>query len=242
VAHKQDITLALLAYNLGQGMALFITVPLAWKELSIFFPSLKEPSIKLLENKIKQLADFLVIGLSIVVFSRFGFYLMREYNMATFGLAQTGLWEAAMRISEGYTFTFNTTFLVIFYPKVASLVSQPKLLRSYFWQTLQFLLPLILIGLLLAFLFKDQLLILLAWVIVGDFFKLINYLLSNILIAKGRTRLFIFLQGVFIGLSFVMVYALSSSFGLQSLPITWVSTYVLSVVVLGVILRKELFG
>jgi PST family polysaccharide transporter len=222
--------------------------------LSIFFPSLKEPSIKLLENKIKQLADFLVIGLSIVVFSRFGFYLMREYNMATFGLAQTGLWEAAMRISEGYTFTFNTTFLVIFYPKVASLVSQPKLLRSYFWQTLQFLLPLILIGLLLAFLFKDQLLILLfdasflpasallAWVIVGDFFKLINYLLSNILIAKGRTRLFIFLQGVFIGLSFVMVYALSSSFGLQSLPITWVSTYVLSVVVLGVILRKELFG
>jgi PST family polysaccharide transporter len=254
VANKQDITLALLAYNLGQGISLLITLPLAWSILRIFFPHFKKLSIHLLENKIKKLSDFLAIGLSIVVFSRFGFYLMREYNMATFGLAKTGLWEAAMRISEGYTFTFNTTFLVIFYPKVASLIPQPKLLRRYIWQTLQFLLPLILAGLLLAFFLKEQLLILLfdasflpatsllAWVMIGDFFKFINYLLSNILIAKGKTRLFIFLQGVFIGLSFLMVYLLSRSFSLQALPITWVSTYILSVVVLGIILRKDLFG
>lgn len=254
VANKQDIALALLAYNLGQGISLLITLPLAWNILRAFFPHLKKLSIDLLENKINKLGDFLAIGLSIVVFSRLGFYLMREYNMATFGLAQTGLWEAAIRISEGYTFTFNTTFLVIFYPKVASLIPQPKQLQRYFWQTLQFLLPLILIGLLFAFLLKEQLLILLfdasflpasallAWVIVGDFFKFINYLLSNILIAKGRTRLFIFLQAVFIGLSFIMVYVLSNSFALQALPITWVSTYILSVMVLGVILRKDLFG
>ncbi|SFE59351.1 MATE family efflux transporter [Thermoflexibacter ruber] len=254
VAHKQDITLALLAYNLGQGISLFITLPLAWNTLSVFLPELRKLSIQILENKIKKLSDFLAIGLSIVVFSRFGFYLMREYNMATFGLAQTGLWEAAMRISEGYTFTFNTTFLVIFYPKVASLIPQPKRLQRYCWQTLQLLIPLIIVGLSLAFLLREQLLILLfdtsflpastllAWVIVGDFFKFINYLLSNILIAKGKTRLFIFLQGVFIGLSFLMVYMLSDRFGLQALPMTWVSTYILSVVVLGVILRKDLLS
>ncbi|MCU0389993.1 MAG: hypothetical protein MUE81_02650 [Thermoflexibacter sp.] len=249
----QDISIALLAYNLGQGVSLLITVPLAWQILKNLFPNYALLTKQNLQNKIVKLNDFMAIGLSIVLFSRLGFYAMREFNMATFGMTQTGFWEASMRISDGYTFAFNATFLAIFYPRVSNLLLYPEQLKKYLWQTFQLLSPLILLSLLVVFWLKESFIILLfdetflpatalvSWVIFGDFFKFINYLLSNVLIAQGRTWLFICLQGIFIGLSFILVYLLAPHFGLQSLPITWVSTYILSVVVLGIILRKELF-
>ncbi len=245
-----DLFTALLAYGAGQGLALFITLPIAWK----FLPRLSWSVSSQTVSKLRQLSDFMAIGLSIVLFSRFGTYLFREYNMATLGMTETGLWEAVMRLSDGHTFVFNATFVAIFYPKVAGLVHEPVQLRKYLWQTFRFILPLIMVGLLLIFMLKKQLIILLfdesflitvflvGWVLLGDFFKLISYLLSNVLIAQGRSWLFVFLQGVFTVQFFLLMYWFTAHFGLLGLGITWVVSYVLSVTVLTLILRKTLFG
>lgn len=251
-AYYNDVIVALIAYGIGQGLALLITLPVAWRKLPQF-RKITAPTIQKIKGKIILLGDFMAIGASIVLFNRFGVYLLREYNIAVFGMNETGLWESVMRLSEGYTFAFNATFLVIFYPKVTSLIGESEKLRHYLWQTFKMLCPLLIIGLLFIYFLKAKLIVLLfdksflpalflvGWVVVGDFFKLFNYLLSNILIAQGRSRLFIFLQGIFVGQFFVLVYFLAPHFGLLSLAITWAMSYVISTLVLSIILRKTLF-
>jgi polysaccharide transporter, PST family len=247
-----DVTIALIAYGIGQGLALLITLPAVWRKLPQFH-KITALTIQEIKGKIILLGDFVAIGASIVLFNRFGVYLLREYNITVFGMNETGLWEAIMRLSEGYTFAFNATFLVIFYPKVSSLIGEPENLRKYLWHTFMLLCPLLIIGLLFIYFLKAELIVLLfdesflpalflvGGVVIGDFFKLFNYLLSNILIAQGRSRLFIFLQGVFVGQFFVLVYFLAPHFGLLSLAITWAISYVISAIVLSIILRKTLF-
>lgn len=247
------ITFALIAYGMGQGISLFITLPFARKILQQFI-NLSALSTQKIKQKALLLTDFMAIGLSIVLFNRFGVYLLREYNITVFGMEQTGFWEAIMRLSEGYTFAFNATFVVVFYPKVSSLVSEPEKLRKYLGQTFKILIPLLAVGLYAVYFLRVHLIVLLfdesflpalylvSGVIIGDFFKLINYLLSNILMAQGRTRLFIALQGIFVGQFFLSVYFLAPTFGLSSLPLTWLISYVVSVFVLLLILRKTLWG
>lgn len=250
--YHNDVVVALIAYGIGQGLALLITLPAAWRKLPQF-RKITTSTIREIKGKIVLLSDFMAIGASIVLFNRFGVYLLREYNIAVFGMNETGLWEAVMRLSEGYTFAFNATFLVIFYPKVTSLVGEPEKLRNYLWQTFKMLCPLLIIGLLTIYFLKADLIVLLfdksflpalflvGGVVVGDFFKLFNYLLANILIAQGRSRLFIFLQGIFVGQFFMLIYFLSPHFGLLSLAIAWAISYVIATLVLSIILRKTLF-
>jgi polysaccharide transporter, PST family len=248
--YYQDLAAALVAYSIGQGLSLLITLPASWKILTNFSLHHLSFSTQLFIDKFKKLSEFIAIGLSIVIFSRLSFYLLREYNIATFGMRQTGLWEAVMRLSEGYTFTFNATFLVIFYPKVSNLVAQPHQLRHYLRQTFLLLLPLIAFALYIIFLFKEYLIVLLfdasflpaltflAWVMIGDFFKMISYLLSNVLIAQGKTWLFIILQGIFFSQFFLLIYFLTPKLGALALAVSWVISYVIAVGVLGIILRK----
>lgn len=249
----QDITISLIAYGIGQGITLLITLPVAWQTLRFFkIPifSFHDFSKELFVSKLRKMSDFMAIGLSIVIFSRFGVYVLREYNIATFGMAQTGLWEAVMRLSEGYTFAFNATFLVIFYPKVASLIDLRPQLQAYLRKTFLALLPLVALALLTIFLLKEQFIILLfdtsflpalvfvGWLVVGDFFKIISYLLSNVLIAQGRTWLFVSLQGIFFSQFFLLIYFLTPALGVLALAVSWLVSYLLAVIVLSVILRK----
>jgi O-antigen/teichoic acid export membrane protein len=249
-----SLPIALLAYGIGQGLALCITLPVSWRYLPLSLLAFSPDGWRKLQTKkLLQLLDFMLIGLSIVLFSRLGTYILREYNIGMLGMTATGLWEAVMRLSDGHTFVFNATFIAIFYPKVAGLAQEPAKLRSYLWQTFRFILPLIAVGLFLIFVFKSQIITLLfdasflnasflvSWVLLGDFFKLISYLLSNLLIAQGRSRLFVLLQGVFMAQYFLLMYLLIPHFGLLALGITWVTSYLISVIVLTLILRKTIW-
>ena len=54
------------------------------------------------------------------------------------GLNTTGLWQSVAKMSSSYLLVFTGTVGVIYYPKMASLIHEPKALKVYVLKVLSF--------------------------------------------------------------------------------------------------------
>jgi PST family polysaccharide transporter len=200
-----------------------------------------------------KLGEFILMALSVLVFSKLVEFYIRGVSIDKFGMLQTGLWQAVVKISDGYTMVFVNTVGVIYYPQVSSLILDTELLRNYLRDVLRIVAVITLAGLVLVYLFRYPILSLLysnnfhsaadlmPLQLTGDFFCIISYLLTYIISAQARTRTFIALQAISAVFYISLIYVLIPRMNILAFPAAHLIRYVFYFIILVVLNRRTIF-
>ncbi len=196
-----------------------------------------------------ELFKYAFAAISVVLADKMVAFFIRDWAIETFDPLSVGQWQTLLKLSDNYGAVFSATFLVIFFPKITQRLHQEKKIGSFFLKNYAFLLTVISIGLFLVYfqyqnivllLFEKSLIAPASWLgywLLGDFFRLQNYTLSQFFLAQKHLKIYGILQFVF-GLFFMIVLKISYHFQLQSDGILLLlqarlASYAFSVLVLG---------
>jgi O-antigen/teichoic acid export membrane protein len=201
----------------------------------------------------KNLGEFVLMAASVLVFSKLLDFLIRDHAIQTFGFHQTGLWQSVVRLSDGYMMIFINTVGVVYYPQIASLIFDVEQLRSYLQGVIKVVAPVSAIGLLFVFFLRDPILtilyskeftsagILMPFQLIGDFFCILSYLLTYIISAQARTRIFIALQAGSAMIYVLFIILLENSQGIMALPAAHALRFSIVFIILVIVNKRILF-
>jgi len=144
--------------------------------------------------------------------------MIRGYLINKFSIDTAGYWEGMNRISNLYMVFFTTTFGVYYLPKLSE-IKDTALLRKEVLKTYKLVTPLIFFSLILVYLCKDIVINILFtkdfysmknlffWQLLGDFFKIMSWILAFIMVAKSMTKIYIITE-----IAFSIIFILFSYF------------------------------
>jgi PST family polysaccharide transporter len=148
----------------------------------------------------KPLLKFAGAMLVIALLGRITDMWTRTTLLSTYGIHNTGLWQAVQRISELYFVPLTALLNLIFFAKAASLLNEQAALRSYFYKWMGVTISGSLVILCFIFWWRSELLVLLntntfseastlmPQQLIGDFFKSVSYIMAMLAIAKGLMK------------------------------------------------------
>ncbi len=221
---------ALLAWASGPAISMIFTfIYLSKKEKLDFKSFLIIPSV----TYIRKLSDFIIMALSIVIFSKSVDFLIRQYAISNFSTKETGYWQSVVRISDLYLMAFVAILSMVYYPRVSTIINDQKALysfvRDFFWKTAL----LASIFLLSIYFFRDYVMILFfnkgfvgaaylfPYQLLGDFFKMTSWVLSFLILAQSRMKLFVGTQVVFAILYLCLIYFLINILGIEGFIVAY---------------------
>lgn len=229
---RVDLTVALVLFLTGQSVAGIVGL------FAVFKRGLIPPmQVKLPVQVHKELGKFLLMAVAMLLGSRFVDFVVREIAIQRFSLYETGLWQSVAKISDSYTIVYVSVLGMVYYPKIAALLSQPQALREYVRSVFFLLVPLVGGGLLLLgihreffirLLFNEEFLAakgLMDFQLLGDFFKMTAWVLSYIITVQARVKLYMVTQLGFGMLYVAVVMLLLPSLGLEGLPMAHALSY-----------------
>jgi PST family polysaccharide transporter len=139
-----------------------------------------------------------------------------------FGWEMAGYWEALWRLSLTYLMFITTTLSLYYLPRLAELSSAKEIIAEL-QQGFKIIMPVIFLfallmytlrGILIKVLFSSEfepVVGLFTWQVVGDFFKICNWLLSFVMLTKSMSKSYIFCE-FFISFGFYFVALVFSRF------------------------------
>ena len=173
--------------------------------------------------------------------------------MSYYGLDHTGLWQAVVKISDTYIELFIATIGSVYYRKVRSLIFDSYQLRKYLKDMLAVVIPVSIVGLALLYFFRDtaidlvyspefkQARHLFKFQLTGDFFSIISYMLTYVIIAQARISLLVLLQGGSAIMYIALVVLLSQWHSIEAIPMAHAIRFGLFLMVLIVLNKRMLF-
>ena len=245
---KQLIDVALIAYSIGHAINFLIVFIIAFRS-GILLPV----KFQLKNKKIKKLSHFLLMAISVLLFSKIADFIVRDYSLDYFGVHLTGLWQSVVKLSDVYMSLFLATVGATYYPKVSSLIFNSDKLRTYLKDVLSVILPVTLAGLFIIFIFRDLILrllfsdefveaeFLIKYQLIGDFFSIISYILTYIISAQARTLLFIMLQAGSAVFYLILVYFFTERFAIEGFPMAHAVRFICFFIILLVLNRRMIF-
>ncbi len=153
--------------------------------------------------------SFLGMAVSSSLLQRLGDFWIRTRAFEVFSEEVIGHWQALVKVSDSYVVMFSSTFIVIFFPRLSSVFSHERKRKLFLREVMLLVLPLLLLLLtsvyfsrewLLTLLFSKEFLPAAVWmpyIVIGDFFRLSQYFLGQILLVAGKIKPFIVVQVVF---------------------------------------------
>lgn len=178
--------------------------------------------------------------------------LLRGYVISEISVEEAGWWEAMNRISNMYLMIITSSFGIYYLPRLSEL-TDPAELRYEIFKSYKVIVPMLLLGLTLVYflrfiviriLFTPEFLPmenLFIWQLLGDFFKILSWLLSYLMVAKSMTRYFIGTE-IFFGLSFVCFgFFFMRMNGVVGITQGYLLNYILYTLCMFWIFRKLLF-
>lgn len=248
IAHGNVLKIALYAYLITQSTGIFFTIVYSVRNKLIRF------SYTGIQRKtIGRLGEFVLMAVSVLVFGKLTDFIVRDYAIQSFGLHQTGLWQSIVKISDGYLMLFINTVGIVYYPQVSALLLDSNRLRSYLRDVLKIVIPVTVIGLSIVYLAREPIVTLLfnseflpavelmPMQIIGDFFCILAYLLTYIISAQSRTRIFISLQAGSALLYVSLIYILTQYSGIQGIPLAHAIRYGILVLILIILNKRIIF-
>jgi PST family polysaccharide transporter len=233
---------ALLAYLLAQGATLLPGLWLARRHGLL--PPLRG---RLSKVALVALSKFLLMAIGLLLFGKAVDFAVRELLVRQFGLTQTDLWQAVVKLSDNYTMVLAAIMSSVYYPRLASLAAQPAAQKQWVRTVLRLLVPVLAVGLLLIYGLRAWLLPLLfearfaaaagllAPQLLADWFRFIAWPLIMILTAQAQVGRYVAVQAgsaVVYALalalllpSFGLYGALLAGVGRQGLLLLWCGWY-----------------
>lgn len=178
--------------------------------------------------------------------------ILRSYVISEISPIQAGWWEAMNRLSNVYLMVVTSSFGVYYLPRLSEL-STRKELRSEIFKAYKLILPILLVGLLLIYLFRifiirtlfsDDFLPmnqLFAWQLIGDFLKIFSWLLSYLMLAKSMTKTYIVTEIVFASLFVLLGFIFIHISGIVGLTQAYTLLQFLYCITMLSIFRKIVF-
>ncbi len=250
-SQSMDFKWVLIGWALGPSLSVIAS---AIRVLSLGYFKVTGIRISELKKNLQGIGEFILVAISILLFTKLTDFGIREFSIINFKAEQTGFWQGVVRISDFYLMAYLAYLNMVFYPKASELANHKsesdRFIRSFFIRVL----PFIGFGLLLIFLFKEEVLVLFFskeflpgadffnYQLPGDFFKMHAWVLSFLLLAHARTRTFIILQAAMAIIYIFLATILSRQYGIDGLPMAHFFRYFLYWICLLFVFRTTLFA
>lgn len=178
--------------------------------------------------------------------------LIRKFLINEFSINEAGFWESMNKISGLYLILFTSTFSVYYLPKLSEIKDQ-QILKNEIFKTYKIFTPLLFMSLAAMFFSKELIINLLftkdfyfvkklfLWQLLGDFFKIMSWILAFLMIAKSMTKIYIITEIFFSLLYLVLTYFCVQQYGLIGASKAYFFNYFIYFVVMLVIFRNLLF-
>lgn len=242
--HIKGALIALVTY---QGFVLLIT---------IFYLRQKEWFSKELwgvwdKEIVKKYFSYSLMALVTAITLPVSQLLIRGYIIREYSIADAGFWEGINKISAMYLMFVTTSFSVYYLPKLAE-IKDNNILRKEIIKTYKIITPLIFVTLVIIYFLKDLVINVLftkefypmkelfLWQLIGDFFKIMSWLLAFVMVAKSMTKLYLLTEISFaISLVTLSYYFINIS-GVLGSTQSYCINYILYFIVMLLIFRKKL--
>lgn len=248
VAGRWNLNYTLITFVLAQSVAVIFS--LFYCLHNTYIKPVKE---RISKEEIKKLGEFVLMALSVLLFGKVTDFIIRDYAIQTFGMHHTGLWQSVVKISDGYMMLFINTVGIVYYPQISSMILHTEHLRQYLRDVLKIVIIISAIGLYLIYIARVPVLTILynsefvpagnlmPMQFVGDFFCIISYLLTYIISAQARTRVFIILQAASAIFYVSLVYIFTSYLGIEGIPVAHAIRYSVFVIILIILNKRIIF-
>lgn len=243
-----DLTGALIAVVTYQGFILIITLfylrKMQWFSKELWGTWDKAIVKKYFSYTIMAFVTALTVPVSQLIIRG---YIIKEYS-----IIEAGFWEGINKISSMYLMFITTSFSVYYLPRLSE-ISDNKTLKREIFKTYKIITPIIFATLLLIYLLKDLVINILftkefypmkdlfLWQLIGDFFKVISWLLSFIMVAKSMTKLFIATEIIFSILLVLLSYYLINISGIVGATQSYCINYFIYFLTMIFIFRHKLY-
>ena len=178
--------------------------------------------------------------------------IIRGYVITNISTSDAGLWEAMNRISGMYLLVITSSFGVYYLPRLSEIKDNQELRKEIF-TAYKIILPLITLGFLIIYIFRDLIIQILftqefspmrdlfAWQLIGDFFKISCWLLAFLMVARAMTKLYIFTEIFFSTLFVTLSIVLINKFQIVGIPMAYMINYLISLIFMVVVFREIIF-
>jgi O-antigen/teichoic acid export membrane protein len=170
---------------------------------------------------IKQLSKYSIMTLFAAIAGPAIIMTIRNIIIKETSLDIAGLWDGINKISNSYILVITSSFGYYFIPTFSQLNTREEISKEV-KKAYKLLLPLLLIGGTSIFFAKDQIIKILftqefegmrplfIWQTIGDFFKVLAWVIGMLLISKARIKTFITTEIISLGLQVVLVKLITS--------------------------------
>jgi len=215
----------------------------SWKLFSAGFS--KTAFLRLLRFALMTLVSVLAINQSQLI--------VRNYIADHSSLVNAGLWEGVNRISTIYLQVVTTSLSVYYLPKLAGLKTRNEI-RNEIFSVYKLVVPFLILTSLSIFLFRSTIINILftekfqgmeglfAFQLMGDFFKMVTWVLGYVLLAKAMTKTFIIVEIVSSSLFALLSILFINLYGTVGATIGYASSFFIQFIIMLIVLRKILFS
>jgi O-antigen/teichoic acid export membrane protein len=178
--------------------------------------------------------------------------VVRNYITNSISLNAAGIWEGINRISGMYLMLITSSLAIYYLPRLSE-IKRKEELRNEIFNVYKFLIPVVIFSILLIFISKNYIINLVfskefstmeslfKFQLIGDFFKINAWILSFIMIAKAKTKLFITTEIVFSATFITLSFILVNKIGLEGAAMAYMVNYLIYFIVMLIIFKKLLF-
>lgn len=202
---------------------------------------------------LKNLSHFSLMSIVTALTVPVSQIILRNMISDNFGINFAGYWQGMMKISDGYLLVITTSLSTYYLPKLSSLETTSDLRREIF-SGYKIILPIVLLGCIIIYYLKYFIINLLYtsdflnmdslffWQLSGDFFKISSWILSYLMLAKARTKLYVSTEIIFSFTYVVFGYYFTQIFGFKGISMSFALNYFLYLILMIVVFNKLLFS
>jgi len=241
---------ALIALVINQSVVFFITF--------IYIVNGKYISLKYFFSGFDKIYIFKLLGFSLMAITTVSTYpvsliIIRKFIGHNLSWDQAGYWEGLWRISEVYLMLITTSLSVYYLPRLSELKQKIELRKEIFY-VYKIVIPILLIMSICIFIFRLPIIKILftkdfmptlplfKYQLLGDVLKISGWILSYILVAKAKIKIFITTEIIF-SVSFVLLSILFINItGLIGVTMAYALNYLIYFFTMIAIFRKILFA
>jgi len=240
---------ALIALSISQSVVFFISLIFVIK--SSWF---KKEFAKITYHKkyVLDLIKFSLMSASSVILVPFVNIAIRKYIIVNLSIDDAGCWDGLNKISSAYLGIITTTLGYYYLPKLSSLKDK-LLIKHEIINGYKIIIPVLCFILVIIYLFKNIIIVILLspkfisikdlifLQLVGDFFKIASFMLSYLMLAKAKTKMFILTQITFLSFLYLTSIIFINIFSLEGVVIAYALNYILYFIAVLFLFRDIIF-
>lgn len=200
----------------------------------------------------KQYLQYTLMTMTTLCISPVTQMILRGYVISDISAVEAGWWEGLNRISHMYLSVITTSLSIYILPRMSE-IKDKWLLKREIIKSYKLVIPMMLCATIVIYLLRKVIIWILftpdfypmeslfVWQLIGDFFKIASWLLSYLMLAKARTKLFISTEIIFGFLMLGISYFLVVKIGTVGLNIGYMINYIIYFITMIITFRDIIF-